>query len=391
MRRGTSQVLSIGVLASVCLAASGAEGQSSVPQPVSLKAPDGIVLKASYYSPGRPGPGVLLLHMCNSDRSAWKDLASATAAQGYHVLALDYRGYGESGGQRFEDFQQQQPVVEQQWPGDVDAAFAWLTSQAGVDKKRVAAAGASCGVNQSVQLARRHPEVKTVVLLSGNVNAAGREYLRDSPWLPVLAAASHGDGDAVNEMKWILGWSRNPASKFVEYDAAGHGTEMFAAEKGLQPLVIKWFDDNLRNAPEGKPTTVAAVKPTPVEEFWKVLTEPGGAERAKQIYLDTKQKHPNLVLFPEGEANLFGYQLLQGGNAKDAVVVFQMNVDAYPTSANTYDSLADGYLALGNREEALRNAEKALEMLPKDTKANPQFKELVRESAEKKVKDLKKT
>jgi len=81
--------------------------------------------------------------------------------------------------------------------GDIDAAYAWLTSQAGVDKTRMAAAGASCGANQSVHLARRHPEVRTVVLLSGAIAPDGREFIRDSAWLPIFGAASHGDGGAV--------------------------------------------------------------------------------------------------------------------------------------------------------------------------------------------------
>jgi dienelactone hydrolase len=198
-----------------------------------LKAPDGIALKASYFSPGRPGPGILLLHQCNQDRTSWTELASKAAARGYHVLALDYRGYGESEGQRFEDFQEQQPVIVQKWPGDIDAAFDWLIRKEGVDRDRIAAAGASCGVNQSLLAARRHPEVKTVVLLSGNATPEAREYLRDTPGLPVFAAASVDDGNAVTGMKWILGWSRNKDNKFVEFKAAGHGTDMFAVEKGL--------------------------------------------------------------------------------------------------------------------------------------------------------------
>ena len=55
--------------------------------------------------------------------------------------------------------------------------------------------------------------------------------------------------------------------------------------------------------------------------------------------------------------------------------VFKLNVDAYPSSANTYDSLSDGYLALGNREEALRYAEKTLEMIPKDDGGDRRFEE----------------
>ena len=51
--------------------------------------------------------------------------------------------------------------------------------------------------------------------------------------MPVMAAASRNDGDAVNAMRWLLGWSRHPANKFLEFKAAGHGTDMFAVERGL--------------------------------------------------------------------------------------------------------------------------------------------------------------
>ncbi len=157
-------------------------------------------------------------------------------------------------------------------------------------------------------------------------------------------------------MRWVLGWSRNPDNKFVEYKAAGHGTDMFAVEKNLEPMVLDWFNAHLRNAPE-KPAAVVASKPSPTEEFWNTLSAPGGVAKARQMYDDAKRAGKPAVLFPENETNLLGYQLLQEGNAKDAVEVFKLNVDAYPASANTYDSLSDGYLALGNKEEALRYAE----------------------------------
>jgi dienelactone hydrolase len=360
------------------------------PTTVSLKAPDGVTLKASYFPAGRPGPGILLLHACNRERKSWTHLATDAAARGYHVLALDFRGFGESEGQRFERFQEQQPIVDEKWPGDVDAAFTWLTAQSGVDKTRIAAAGASCGVNQSIQLARRHPEVRTVVLLSGNTNPAGRQFLRDSPWLPLFGSASHGDGGAVETMRWTMGWSRNPKNKFVEYKAAGHGTDMFGVEKGLEPAILTWFDAHLKNASTTKPATPAPSKPTVVEEFWTAFTTPGGVAKARQIYDSAKQKTPNAVLFPEGEVNLYGYQLLQGGNPKEAVEVFKLNVDAYPNSANVYDSLSDGYLELGNKEAALQNAEKALAMLPKDKNINDDLRALIKESADRKVQQLKK-
>jgi dienelactone hydrolase len=376
-------------LASMLSVTAYAQGKPAAPQVVDIKAGGGVTLKASYFSAGRPGPGLLLLHACNKDRTSWTRLATDAAAQGFHVLTLDFRGFGESGGPRYAPGQEQQSTVDLYWGGDVDAALAWLTSQGQVDKTRIGAAGASCGVNQSVQLAQRHPEVKTVVLLSGGVNPAGRLHLRDSPQLPVLAAASRGDGGAVDQMRWVLGWSRNPANKFVEYQAAGHGTDMFAVEKGLEPLILQWLTTHLRNAP-AKPAAVAATKPTLAEEFWTTLTGPGGIAKARPIYDEARRAKKRDILFPENETNLLGYQLLQGGNPKEAIEVFKLNIEAYPASANTYDSLSDGYVALGNREEALRYAEKAIEMLAKDAEASNDFKKLVRESAEKKITELKK-
>ncbi len=377
------------LFASMLPLAAHAQGTPPPAQVVDIKAGGGVTLKATYYPAGRPGPAILMLHACNQDRSSWTPLATDAAARGFHVLALDFRGFGDSGGTRFNLSPEQQSTIDLYWPGDVDAALSWLTSQPGVDKARIGATGASCGVNQAVLLARRHPEVKTVVLLSGGVSPAARLHLRDSPGLPILGAASYGDGGAVDQMRWVVGWSRNPDNKFVEFKAAGHGTEMFAAEKNLEPMVLDWFNTHLRNAPE-KPAAVVASKPSPTEEFWNTLSAPGGVAKARQMYDDAKRAGKPAVLFPENETNLLGYQLLQEGNAKEAVEVFKLNVDAYPASANTYDSLSDAYLALGNKAEALRYAEQAIAMLAKDAEASDNLKTLVRESAEKKIKELRK-
>jgi dienelactone hydrolase len=392
--------MSCALLVTISMASPAAAQSPTATAPVSaagrtidLTSPDGIALKASYYSAGRPGPGVLLLHACNRDRSSWTGLASALAARGFHVLALDYRGYGQSGGTKSDDPQQQRWIADREWPGDIDTAYAWLTSQPGVDKTRTGAAGASCGVDQAVQLARRHPEVRTVVLLSGRLEATSREFLRDSAWMPIFGAASQGDGGAVETMRWGMGWSRNTTNTFVEYQAAGHGTDMFAVEKELQPQILAWLEAHVRDAPATRPThdspaLTPVASPTVVERFWTTLNQPGGVERARQLYDEAKSRDKSVVLFPETETNQLGYALLEGGHAKDALIVFQMNVEEYPRSANAYDSLSDGYLAMENKAEALKYARKTLEVLDTDPNATPQLKQLLREGAGKKIKDL---
>ena len=65
---------------------------------VDLQTSDGVNLKASYTSPGRTGPAMLLIHQCNMDRSSWKPISDDLVSSGIHVLALDLRGFGESDG-----------------------------------------------------------------------------------------------------------------------------------------------------------------------------------------------------------------------------------------------------------------------------------------------------
>ncbi|HEX2714992.1 MAG TPA: alpha/beta hydrolase, partial [Candidatus Acidoferrales bacterium] len=299
----------------------------TAPRDISLKAADSITLKGTYYAATKPGPGIVLLHQCNRDRRSWNNLATRLTAEGFHVLTLDYRGYGESGGERFMELPNERQAAEQKkWPGDIDLAFAYLLAQPGVEKNRIGAAGASCGVNQSIQLALRHAEVKSLALLSGFTDEAGRRYLRQSAWLPILAAASDDDGNLVQLMRWLLDFSRNPRNRFVEYRAAGHGTEMFAVEKGLEPLLEEWFEKTLRGAPVTASSDQGTTKPTPVMEFWDVLTGPSGAARARQLFAEAKKRDPNVFLFPEFAVNLLGYERLQSGAAQDAIEIFKLNV-----------------------------------------------------------------
>src|SRR3984893_16421035 len=69
---------------------------------VDLTAADGMKLKATYFAAAKPGPDVLLLHQCNRQRKIWDGLAQQLAAGGINVLTVDYRGFGESDGDRFD-------------------------------------------------------------------------------------------------------------------------------------------------------------------------------------------------------------------------------------------------------------------------------------------------
>jgi dienelactone hydrolase len=203
---------------------------------VDIKAGDGVNLKATYYSPGQSGPGMILLHQCNMDRHAWDGLAQDLAKAGFHVVTVDFRGYGESGGDRAQ---------RDKWPSDVDAAFAYLMAQKDVDKSRIAAGGASCGVTQSSDLATRHHDIKALMLLSGQASDAAKTYITTTTSLPVFGAASDGDTGAAKGIKDAVGASKNAQSTVKIYSGTEHGVPMFAKNAELEPLIVTWLKTQL--------------------------------------------------------------------------------------------------------------------------------------------------
>jgi tetratricopeptide (TPR) repeat protein len=60
---------------------------------------------------------------------------------------------------------------------------------------------------------------------------------------------------------------------------------------------------------------------------------------------------------------------LRAGEAKLAIEVFQLNLLAYPDSADAHANLADAYFADGQKDLARQNAEKTLALL--DSHAAP--------------------
>jgi hypothetical protein len=91
-------VLGIGVSTEILLAAGARQAQQ--PRIVDLRASDAVTLKASYFAAGKRGPGVLLLHQVNRDRTAWDDVARHLAAAGVNTTTLAMGGTVIAGGRR---------------------------------------------------------------------------------------------------------------------------------------------------------------------------------------------------------------------------------------------------------------------------------------------------
>jgi dienelactone hydrolase len=375
------------------VAATGAAQQIS-PQVVSLHASEGTMLKGTYFASGKPGPGVLLLHQCNQQRKLWDVLGERLASSGISVLTFDFRGFGESGGTPHDKLtpEEENKVQTEIWPGDIEIAFQYLLARPGVDRDRIGAGGASCGVYNAIKLARRHPEVKSLVLLAGPTDREGRQFLRSSKNMPIFTSAADDDvfGPQALMMQWFFSLSLSSASRFAHYASGGHGAEMFAVQKELPGIIADWFLATLENRPDRVPKTNGQAMEPQVVHNLELIDQPGGggADEAAKSMSASGRGGPATALFPEFIVNLLGYEHMQAGDIKGALEILKLNAMAYPDSANVYDSVSDAYLADGQKDMALQNAKKAVELLAKDTADTEERRNGIRESAEKKIKQL---
>jgi tetratricopeptide (TPR) repeat protein len=366
------------ILAALIFAASASEiraqqSQPPSPQVVDLKSTDGTPLKATYFAAAKPGPGVLLLHQSNRDRKSWDGEAEQLAQAGFNTLTLDIRGFGESGGTR-GDFKRM--------PEDVDTALEFLMSQPGVDRQVIGFGGAGwLGVTYSVEAARRHPkEVKSLVLMSGETGRDGLHFLHQAPQLPELFVFSDEDEypPTQDAMKLLYVTASSPSKKLVHYSAAedapwlwyetsdvarvpahgGHGTDMFQVHPELPGIMVQWFVTTLLKTPGHAPADTLAVA-----DLLNQLQTPDGAVQVKHQLVETRKKDPQAQLWPEAAVDIIGEDYQRVGDIKNAIEIFQLNLLAYPNSADANYNLADAYLADGQKDLARQYAEKALAMM----------------------------
>ena len=378
------------------ITASG-EDSKSAPRVIDLKAPDGTILKASYFAAAKPGPGVLLFHQSNRTRKSWEDIARQLVAVGINVLTVDTDS----------------KTRKHWWPGGLDAAFEYLISQPEVKRDVIGIGGAGViGVENSVETARRHSDqVKSLVLLSGETSRDGLQFLRQASQLPELFVFS--DDDEYPPIQQAMGLlyvtASSPSRKLVHYSASkdapwkwyepfdigkvpatgGHGTDLFKGHSELPGIIVDWFATTLIKTPGHAPADTLASASTINE-----IQTPGGVPKVTQQLIEARKTDPQAQLFPEITASTIGQGFLRAGDTKSAIDVLKLVLLAYPDSADANDNLAAAYLKDGQKDLARQHAEKALTILDAHTVPasswtdTEEYRGEIRRSAQKTLKKL---
>ena len=68
--------------------------------------------------------------------------------------------------------------------------------------------------------------------------------------------------------------------------------------------------------------------------------------------------------------------MIKESKLKEAVKLFELNVEEYPESANAYDSLGEAYMKNGQIDLAVKSYESSLELNPENDNAREMLRQL---------------
>ena len=208
----------------LALVAGGAS--AAQPRRVSFATADDGVIGADLYEGGEHA--VVLAHGAVFDKESWSEQAAALLAQGHTVLAIDFRGYGESrGGSAGEDLSV-----------DVLGALAYLREQGA---RWVSVVGGSMGARASA-LASQQVEIGEIqkLILLAPPPFAHAETLEAGE---ILFLVSKGDG-LRSSVEAQFEAAPEP-KRLVVLPGSAHAQHIFKTKRGgeLMEIIIAFLAD----------------------------------------------------------------------------------------------------------------------------------------------------
>ncbi len=208
--------------------------------PVDLLTTDGVPLKGDYYRPiAEQAPGVVLLHGKNRTRADWQILAGRLMTLGFATLAIDFRGAGESGGQPDDPNRL----------ADVDAAIAFLQTQAEVAPDSIMLVGENDGSWWALKYASERPDMRGVALITPGIRydkALLKQVMADYGDRPIFIAVSDnpaiGDENAVKTARFLDKLATGPHELIIVQDNSW-GLGLLLRENGLAARLLAWMQD----------------------------------------------------------------------------------------------------------------------------------------------------
>jgi pimeloyl-ACP methyl ester carboxylesterase len=208
-----------------------------------LTTKDGIKIAGILWDRQAP-KAVLLLHMMPATKESWTDLGSLLSDNGFNVLAIDFRGHGESGGGDYKTFSSED---HQKYQLDVEAALEYLNMK--YPNREIYAGGASIGANFVLKFMSEDQSIKKGFGLSAGLDYYGaraidyvKELSGDQSILLVGAKDDvRGSGlDRGTQAEQLYDLATSQKEKII-YETGDHGTDMFAAHPDLPQKIVHFL------------------------------------------------------------------------------------------------------------------------------------------------------
>lgn len=224
-------------------------------EPVQFQTSDGFVLFGTFFSSNTqttPRPTIILLHPFNENHVQWGGFVPELVVErGYHALAFDLRGHGNSIFQNGQPFTVAEFTVADinQMPLDVEAAITFLNTRSDVDINRIGIIGTDIGANIAFISSGTLPEIKASVSVSPNFrNNQAQEVLigtniPDFAPQNILFVAAFGDGYAYTSSQTMSDLTKGTTA-IIGYQGVGHGLDLLADDTAWA-AVLDWLDQNL--------------------------------------------------------------------------------------------------------------------------------------------------
>jgi pimeloyl-ACP methyl ester carboxylesterase len=201
------------------------------PQLVEISAADGLGLVGDFYLIDPSHATVLLLHEIYTTRASWQNVIAVLLNNGYNVLAVDERGWGETGGS----------INWYRAVGDVAAWMDWLRTTAGVNPEAIHTMGSSMGSSLAILGCANDSLCRSAVAVSPGWNYYRQSIANHIALKPVFAIYAQRDrwpALAIPRMQEAA-----PDSLLVQaYEGNAHGMNLLNAEfERVMPLILDWL------------------------------------------------------------------------------------------------------------------------------------------------------
>ena len=120
----------------------------------------------------------------------------------------------------------------------------------------------------------------------------------------------------------------------------------------------------------------AGEPPEPIADVMLPVILDDGIEAAVELYHELKGNEADRYDFGEAELNSLGYNMMARKRLDHAAILFKLNTEVYPASANVYDSMGEICMVRGDVELAVKNYEKSLSLNPDNRNAAQMLEKL---------------